>query len=164
MGKKAEETKLHMTKADVVVIIVCLLAALILAVYLFNSQEQGKLLRISHDGETVITIELAESISGERQDSESGGRGIYYLITYEGNRAVPVRYEERPDMPVGVNYNLVYISPEEVWMEAADCRDQICVHHRPIAGNRESIICLPHRLVVEIAGEGQDEALDGMVK
>ena len=162
MGKKAEETKLHMTKADVVVIIVCLLAALILAVYLFNSQEQGKLLRISHDGETVITIELAESISGERQDSESGGRGIYYLITYEGNRAVPVRYEERPDMPVGVN--LVYISPEEVWMEAADCRDQICVHHRPIAGNRESIICLPHRLVVEIAGEGQDEALDGMVK
>lgn len=164
MGKKAEETKLHMTKADVVVIIVCLLAALILAVYLFNRQEQGKLLRISHDGETVITIELAESISGQRQDSESGGRGIYYLITYEENRAVPVRYEERPDMPAGVSYNLVYISPEEVWMEAADCRDQICVHHRPIAGNRESIICLPHRLVVEIAGEGQDEALDGMVK
>lgn len=153
-----------MTKADVVVIIVCLLAALILAVYLFNRQEQGKLLRISHDGETVITIELAESISGQRQDSESGGRGIYYLITYEENRAVPVRYEERPDMPAGVSYNLVYISPEEVWMEAADCRDQICVHHRPIAGNRESIICLPHRLVVEIAGEGQDEALDGMVK
>lgn len=164
MGKKAEETKLHMTKADVVVIIVCLLAALILAVYLFNRQEQGKLLRISHDGETVITIELAESISGQRQDSESGGRGIYYLITYEENRAVPVRYEERLDMPAGVSYNLVYISPEEVWMEAADCRDQICVHHRPIAGNRESIICLPHRLVVEIAGEGQDEALDGMVK
>ena len=35
-------------------------------------------------------------------------------------------------------------------MEAADCRDQICVRHRAVSAVGESIICLPHKLVVEI--------------
>lgn len=165
MDRKAEETKQYMTKADVVVIIVCLLAAFILAVCLWGSRKQGKMLYISYDGETIVTMKLGEAADGSKQSAKSGEPGIYYLITYEESRAIPVRYEERPDIPAGVNYNLVYISPEKVRMEAADCRDQICVYHRPIGSGGDSIICLPHRLVVEITGgEQQDAILDGMVK
>lgn len=169
MKKKAEAIKLYMTKADVALIIICLLAALILALCLFNGQKAGKILQISYDGEIIMTMDLTE-VAGDllKRDVESVERGVYYLITYEtsheNSRAIPVLYEERPDIPEDVSYNLVYISSEEVQMEAADCRDQICVHHRPITGGKESIICLPHRLVVEIIGEEQDGRMDGMVK
>jgi hypothetical protein len=50
-------------------------------------------------------------------------------------------------------------------MEAADCRDQICVHHIPISGSGESIICLPHKLVVTVTGKQDNENdLDGVAK
>ena len=57
-----------------------------------------------------------------------------------------------PSVPEGVSYNLLAVSAESVSMDAADCRDQICVHHIPITGSGESIICLPHKLAVEIVG------------
>lgn len=165
MKKKAEAIKLYMTKADVALIIICLLAALILALCLFNGQKAGKILQISYDGEIIMTMDLTEAAGNLlKRDAQSVEQGVYYLITYENSRAIPVRYEERPDIPEDVSYNLVYISSEEVQMEAADCRDQICVHHRPITGGKESIICLPHRLVVEIIGEEQGGRMDGMVK
>ena len=75
-----------------------------------------------------------------------------------------MQHEKRPDLPSCVSYNLLYTSAKEVQMVAADCRDQICVHHRPITGSGENIICLPHRLVAELTGGEQDGMTDGMVK
>ena len=37
-----------------------------------------------------------------------------------------------------------------VHMESASCPDGICVRHRPISKDGESIICLPNRVVVTI--------------
>jgi len=48
-------------------------------------------------------------------------------------------------------------------MLEADCRDGICVDHTPISLNGETIICLPHRLVIEIDG-GESPAIDGATK
>mgnify|MGYP002574392278 CR=1 FL=1 len=39
-----------------------------------------------------------------------------------------------------------------VHMEDADCPDQYCVQHAAIRSSHETIICLPHELVVEITG------------
>lgn len=64
--------------------------------------------------------------------------------------------------PRGLDFNLLAVSDACVRMEAADCRDQICVHHIPIAGGGESIICLPHKLVVEIVGEKDVETPDAV--
>ena len=47
-------------------------------------------------------------------------------------------------------FNLFSVTDGVVRMEAADCRDQICVRHRAVSAVGESIICLPHKLVVEI--------------
>lgn len=111
-----------------------------------------------------MTVALQDGLFGGRQDSDTSGKGIYYLITYEDGNTVIMQYEERPVFPSGISYNLVYVFNEEVRMEAADCRDQICVHHRPVTSSGESIICLPHRLVVELTGKGQEGMTDGMVK
>ena len=46
-------------------------------------------------------------------------------------------------------------------MTEADCPDQICVKHRPVRFRGETIVCLPHKLVVEIISE-QEEPSGGM--
>ena len=47
-----------------------------------------------------------------------------------------------------------------VW---ADCPDQVCVNHRSINRDGESIICLPNQVVVSIEnGEASD--VDGIAR
>ncbi len=46
--------------------------------------------------------------------------------------------------------NLVIIKDGVVDVVEADCPDKVCVNHVPIDSAGETIICLPHKLVVEI--------------
>ena len=47
-------------------------------------------------------------------------------------------------------YNIIKISNGEVTVAGADCPDLICVKHPAISRGGEIIVCLPHRLTVEI--------------
>lgn len=54
--------------------------------------------------------------------------------------------------------NTLVIEGGQADMTEADCPDKVCVDHAPISDVGESIICLPHKVVVEIiAGEGETE-------
>lgn len=59
--------------------------------------------------------------------------------------------------------NEIEIKDGEVSMVYADCRDQICVNHVPINKEHESIICLPHKVVVEIEN-GEENDIDVVAK
>ncbi|MCD8021030.1 MAG: NusG domain II-containing protein [Clostridiales bacterium] len=56
---------------------------------------------------------------------------------------------------VGGNNTLV-ISDGQADMTEADCPDKICVDHRSISNVGETIVCLPHKVVVEIISSGED--------
>ena len=46
-------------------------------------------------------------------------------------------------------------------MTDADCPDKICVNHATISDVGESIVCLPHRVVVEIvSSDGETDNAD----
>lgn len=47
-------------------------------------------------------------------------------------------------------YNELIIQDRKVWIESANCSNQICVRHPKIRYSGETIICLPHRLVITI--------------
>ena len=53
--------------------------------------------------------------------------------------------------------NVLAIRNGEAYMEEADCPDKLCVKQGPIGKNGESIICLPHKLVVQIIGKEMGE-------
>lgn len=55
-----------------------------------------------------------------------------------------------PVMGTEDSYNLVLIEDGTVRVTDADCPDQLCMKQRSISKNGESIICLPHRLVLQI--------------
>ena len=42
-------------------------------------------------------------------------------------------------------------------MEDADWPDQVCVHHKPISKNGETIICLPNQVFVEVENDIENE-------
>lgn len=46
--------------------------------------------------------------------------------------------------------NKVVIKDGMVSVTNADCPDKVCVNHTPIDETGETIICLPHKLVIEI--------------
>lgn len=165
-----EETKrrhiIHsMTKADILLIIICFLTAFFLGIIIMLHRNTGSMVRVSCDGMEIRQIALGQGLRK--------GQTGYYLVLYEeeGTKGLHVHVmhsEEKPELPTGQSYNLFSVTDDTVRMEAADCRDQICVNHKPISDNRENIICLPHRLLIEIHGDvtaaSATEPPDGVVR
>lgn len=46
--------------------------------------------------------------------------------------------------------NTVEIKNGKVRVSSADCKNQICVNHKPISKKGESIICLPTKVLAEV--------------
>ena len=46
--------------------------------------------------------------------------------------------------------NTLVIANGKAYIQSADCPDKICVSHRKISKTGETIVCLPHKLVIEI--------------
>lgn len=154
-------------KADIILIAVCLFVAALLGVFLVVRRQTGSEVRILYDGIELkrVTLYSASKDSG----AETGNQ--YFLITYRDDIVNVESFANRPEpkLAEGVGYNLISVTDGMVVVEAADCKDQICVRHKPILSKGESIICLPHRLVVEVVGDDDsvdtyDEPLDGVVR
>ncbi len=87
-----------------------------------------------------------------------GGAGTNRVIVkIEG--AIEGIYSLSEDREVEINggTNLLKIKNGEASMSWADCPDQLCVHQKPVSLNRESIICLPNKVVVEVESSGNRE-------
>ena len=85
---------------------------------------------------------------------------------YQDNSLVKVVHLDRVDAPYSFTVtgpageqNVVYISPGEIAMGSATCPDQTCVRQGPIADGSFPIVCLPHRVVIQI-GSGSSDLAD----
>ncbi len=97
---------------------------------------------------------------------------FHFLQTKEGEGQVVISvageeyaiYSLADDRSVSVgDTNRLIIENGTVKMEWADCPDQICVSHRKISRDGESIICLPNQVVVTI--QSSDSAdIDGVAQ
>lgn len=149
-GKSSHNIIHGFKKADIVLIVGCLLAAVLLGFFFIVHRETGSTVRILCDGTEIKTIPL-DSLQINSAETADG----YYLITFNDDVADVEYFASRPKLNIaeGTSYNLISVADGVIVMDEADCKDQICVHHKPISSVRESIICLPHRLVVEISGD-----------
>lgn len=156
-----------MTRADVILLLLILLAATVFAICIAVGRREGTTLLLTCNGKAVCRSSLPEPGRGETVSASEKVR--YCLLLYTETGASCEWYETKPDLsPIvseKISYNLLAVSASGVSMEAADCPDQICVHHIPISGDRENIICLPHKFVAEIRAEGvhfpEDSASEG---
>ena len=64
------------------------------------------------------------------------------------------------DIPSEDGSNRLVISEGKAMMESATCPDGICVSHRPVFRSKESIVCLPNRVVVTVVNDNDANAPD----
>ena len=55
-------------------------------------------------------------------------------------------------------YNKLVIEDGKAYVESANCKDKICVSHREISNTGETIVCLPHKLVISVESKGETNA------
>lgn len=55
--------------------------------------------------------------------------------------------------------NTILVEPGRIRISGADCPDQVCVHQGFISDGAVPIVCLPHKVMIEIIGGGGE--LDG---
>ncbi len=63
---------------------------------------------------------------------------------------------------VDLGTNVLYIEKDGVSMTHANCPDKLCINQGKIKNSSRSIVCLPNRIVVEIADvKGEVDAVAG---
>lgn len=77
---------------------------------------------------------------------------LYESYSLEENQTVT--------LDISGGQNVFEIKDGTVNMILADCPDQYCVKHAPITNENETIVCLPHKVVLEISGTGTKKEID----
>lgn len=108
---------------------------LALAVYLVMTFFQGQ---ATHNAKAVVTID-----------------GTLY-----GSFSLDTDIIEKIELPDG-GYNVLEIKEGKADITKASCPDGICVNHRAVSKQSQSIVCLPNKVVVEIES-GEEAELDAI--
>lgn len=91
-----------------------------------------------------------------------GGEGEYVLVTVDGREYGRCPLSEDRTLTIGgEDYNILEIRDGAAAVTEANCGDHTCVRTGEIRRSGESIICLPHKVVVKIVG-GEDSAVDAV--
>lgn len=96
----------------------------------------------------------------------SGETGETVRIMIDGNEYGSYPLGEDSVIEIGntFGYNRIVIENEEVFMQEADCPDQYCVEHKAISKTNETIVCLPHKLVMELHVQNREDDFDSIVQ
>lgn len=105
-----------------------------------------------------LLIALALLLAGGIYLFYSAGaeKGLTAVVTVDGEwrAALPLdEAENSVTIETDGGYNIITTKDGMVFVAEADCRDRICVEHKKISQVGETIVCLPHKLVVEIVGD-----------
>ena len=95
--------------------------------------------------------------------TRNGEAGNQVRITLDGEEYGTYSLTEDQEIPVRTEYgyNIVQIEDGMVFMKDADCPDKYCIHHGKTNRKNQSIVCLPHKLMVEVVEASETKASDG---
>ncbi len=86
----------------------------------------------------------------------SEGDSVVVTVNGEVYATYPLSEDTEVDILTGQNHaqvNHLVIKEGKAYVETATCPDGICASHRPISHDGESIICIPHKVVVSVEAE-----------
>lgn len=110
----------------------------------------------------VLALAAALYFSGILRPGEAGGEAVIYVDGKEYQR-LPLDKDTKVQIDVNGNMNVVMIQDGYADVTDADCPDKLCVNQRKIRLEGETIVCLPHKLVVEIIG-GEKQEIDSVAQ
>ena len=114
----------------ILAVVIVLIAAAGLLLFVFN-REQGSTVSVKVDGIQIASYPLAE------------------------NREVSIKTGDNDE-----HINVLVIKDGKASISEADCPDKICVETRAVSYVGETVVCLPHKLVIEITNQNADGGID----
>lgn len=91
-------------------------------------------------------------------------KGSYITITVDGQvyGTYSLLEEQTVTIGEGAHINIIDIKEGKAYMTSASCPDQLCVHQNEISYNKQSIICLPNKVVVTVTSD-EESSVDLIV-
>ncbi len=123
---KEQNTKKHL-RNDLLLIAGLLLAAALGILYLFVFRSTGDTVKVTVDGKPYATYSLSQNITKD-------------IYTGKNNE----------------HLNRLVIQDGKAFVETATCPDGICVAHSAVFRDGESIVCLPHGVVIAVVTQGEN--------
>lgn len=110
----------------------------------------------------IITAVISFAIMGIAKRGEGG----LLRVTVDGELYGEYSLSENQTVTVdgALGYNRIIIEDGVAYMAEADCPDKYCMDYKPISRRNETIICLPHKLVVEVAGTADSDEIDAIAQ
>lgn len=127
---------MEIRKGDIIVIV--LIICSIAGIFLFTNRKittGSKYIRVSVDGKEIQKIHIDEKLMGK----------TIKIDTDHG-------------------YNLLELTDDGIKIIESDCPDKICMHMGEISSINDIIVCLPHKLVIEIKSDNENSELDAVIK
>ena len=129
--KEQKKQGRFLLRNDVLFIAVLLVVCAVGMFYLFVIRDSGNTVKVTVDGELYGTYSLSDNIEKD-------------IVTGKD----------------GSNLNRFAVRDGKVYMDEASCPDGICVAHRPIFREGESIVCLPNKVVITVFTEKDTDSPD----
>lgn len=92
--------------------------------------------------------------------------GSFAVIKIDGKETAryPLSVNTEVVIETGDNgKNTLVIEDNKAFMKDANCPDKICEGHSKISYKGETIVCLPHKVVIEIVAEDSENELDVVI-
>lgn len=119
---------LHMIKRWDIIIIALLILASFLPLAIFTMTQKN----VDPDAKVYAVISVDNNVFKEVE-----------LTHHKGTKTILYKNKEG-------DYNLIEVKDQTIRIKDADCGDLVCVRVGAISKPGETIVCLPHRLVIEI--------------
>ncbi len=117
------------TRTWVILLLCILLLAAAASLYLWLRPAKGRIANIYVDGKLYRAIDL-DALTGREVCIVETERGV----------------------------NVIVAEPGRIRVESADCPDKVCVDAGWLSDSAAPIVCLPHRLVIELSGDAPVDA------
>lgn len=123
--------KSRKSRNDIILVAVILLIAAAGLLLVSLNREAGAFATVKIDGMETASYPLSEDITVEITSGENGEFS-----------------------------NTLVIEKGKAYISQADCPDKICAGHRAVSYTGETIVCLPHKVIVEITSGTDTDGLD----
>lgn len=119
------------TRTWIILIAVAAVVLAVLSLRLLTNRREGTAVEVVQDGVVLQEIDLS---------------------------AVAREYSFDVQWPGGGS-NTVRVQPGRICVSEADCPDKICIAQGWLSDEATPIVCLPHRLIIQVKGAGQLDAV-----
>ena len=99
-----------------------------------------------------------------------GAQASVVVVTVDGEEVLrrPLAMEDRYEIAQDDgSLNVIRVEDGAVWMEEANCRDGLCIRQGRMRNGAKTIVCLPHKVVVQLKGDapaGDNSDLDVIIQ